>query len=192
MEEEGGGGGGPPPPLWPPSLHGRWPWGHTRRCTPPRTTERSNGRSAAGAETRGDSGELRAPSSPSPLSPRGQSRRRAEGIVEEEEEVGFTVPRGRSARQYAVRGPCGDFTTDRSLLLSSSPPLILFPLFSFLFLAVYPPFLVSSAFSPLVFVLGFSTRILVSQFLNKKTIRGGYILLLSGGAEWSLIVSLSY
>lgn len=191
MEEEGG-GGGPPPPLWPPSLHGRWPRGHTRRCTPPRTTERSNGRSAAGAETRGDSGELRAPSSPFPLSPRGQSRRRAEGTVEEEEEVGFTVPRGRSARQYAVRGPCGDFTTDRSLLLSSFPPLILFPLFSFLFLAVYPPFLVSSAFSPLVFVLGFSTRILVSQFLNKKTIRGGYILLLSDGVEWSLIVSLSY
>lgn len=71
---------------------------------------------------------------PHPLSPV-SSRRRAEGTVEEEEEeVGFTVPRGRSARQYAVRGPCGDFTTDRLPLLSS-PPLILL---SFLFLAVYP------------------------------------------------------
>lgn len=79
-------------------------------------------------------------------------------MEEEEEEVGFTVPRGRSARQYAVRGPCGDFTTDRLPLLSSS----------------YSPFVSLSrrlsAFSPLIFVLGFSTRVLVSQFLNKKTI----------------------
>lgn len=142
MEEEGG-GGGPPPPLWPPSLHGRWPRGHTRRCTPPRTTERSNGRSAAGAETRGDSGELRAPSAPSLLAARAGGGRRAPW---------------RRRRRWDSRCP-EDVQRDNTLFVDpaatsrrtarfSSPlPLLLFSSLSFR--SSFSPFIRPSWFHPL-------------------------------------------
>lgn len=158
MEEGGGGGGGPPPPLWPPSLHGRWPRGHTRRCTPPRTTERSNGRSAAGAETRGDSGELRAPSAPSLpclLAAKGGGHRGGGG--------------GGGGIHGAPRTFSETIRCSWTLRRLHDGPLAS-PLLS----SSYSPFVSLSrrlsAFSPLIFVLGFSTRVLVSQFLNKKTI----------------------
>lgn len=83
-------------------------------------------------------------------------------------------------------------TSRRTACFSSPLPLLLFSsLSSFRF--SFSPFIRPSSFHPLsapwssVFVLGFSTRVLVSQFLNKKNICGGYILLLSGRAERSMV-----